>query len=50
MPADPPSGEDGGRTVGDPQGTLVHFEVSASPDRFQQALLDVLTDRRPLTG
>jgi len=40
-------GADEGRTVVDPRGTLVHFGVSASADRFHDAFIDVLNDRRP---
>lgn len=42
------SGTDEGRTVVDPRGTLVHFGVSASADRFHDAFIDVLNDRRPV--
>jgi purine nucleosidase len=40
------SGADEGRTVVGPRGTLVHFGVAASAERFHDAFLDVLNDRR----
>jgi hypothetical protein len=33
--------------VVDRHGTPVHFGVSASPERFHDAFIDVLNDRRP---